>query len=236
MFNGTTKAPECTKIVAATAATGLFVSHVHRGCDYGALMSFGNTFRVETDFTRDRDSLYGGLVGLQGKVEQACRNGEGEGTRLYDSVADGLARLNGVATPGMPRVLVVVTDGKDNGSTHYRNAPAGAGRAVARRLREADGPCVLFVIGVGAETQIDTAALTEFGRYGGFPILTIAAMPQLADLLATVATTITAQVTRREIRGNGFLIRQDTPELHIEQTPLVYAVLLDRSGSMSENA
>src|SRR5689334_22842756 len=112
-------------MATAAGAIGLFVKNVHRPCDAGAIFSFGNTLTAETQFTRDRAALFAGLGNLDARFQRAAKNNQGEGTRLFDSVVDGLAVIDRAAAPGVPRVLVVVTDGQDNGSTRFRNDPRG---------------------------------------------------------------------------------------------------------------
>ena len=106
--------------------------------DRAAIIAFGETSRLLTDFTGDEDSLLTALESL-GPTDNE--------TLLYQAMADGLD-LSGRLDPGLPgrRALVVFSDGKDEGSgivtedllTRLREDPTPIYAIGYSRLRDAD--------------------------------------------------------------------------------------------------
>ena len=106
--------------------------------DSAAIVAFGESSRLLTDFTGDQDLLLTALESL-GPTDNE--------TLLYQALADGLD-LSGRLDPGLPgrRALVVFSDGKDEGSnivtedllTRLREDPTPIYAIGYSRLRNAD--------------------------------------------------------------------------------------------------
>jgi hypothetical protein len=224
------------KIEHASSAARLFTSRLHRpGIDRGAVLSFGDTLRVEQRFTDSPAALDLTLSGLPATVAAAARRRAGEGTRLYDSLADAADFFTCRADPRRAWVLVVLTDGKDNASDVYRGAPERIGRYLAGTFncRPTAFP---FLLGVGTGPQIDRRALALVGEHGRFPALMIDAFPLLQHVFATLALRVTRELNATVVRGPGFVMSQVTPSIVVSRQPIDYAFLIDRSGSMNGQA
>ncbi len=90
------------KMAGAREAAGTFVEQMRPG-DASALVAFSSNVRVLQDFTVDQNALSNAIAGLEA----------GGGTSLYDSIATGVDLL---AAQDGRRVLLVLTDGEDEGS------------------------------------------------------------------------------------------------------------------------
>lgn len=82
--------------------------------DVGAVLKFGGTVNLITPPA---------FTSVKGDLETAARSAfpqlPGEGTKFYDALITAVTQLN--AAPGLPsgpKAIVLLTDGKDNGSTH----------------------------------------------------------------------------------------------------------------------
>jgi Ca-activated chloride channel family protein len=131
------------------AAAKSFIEQV-REEDSLALMLFSDRTQFAHDLTTRRDW----------SLEAIDRYTPKGGTALYDAVYDSLSRLKGIEGR---RVVVVMTDGRDE-----NNAGTGPGSAhtfdqVLERLKTVDA--VVFPIGLGP--QIDRPVLEQFARASG---------------------------------------------------------------------
>jgi hypothetical protein len=224
------------KIDYAVAAPRLFAHQLPLpGLDRGAVLSFGNTFRIEQPFTDSPATLDLALSALPEIVAAAGRRGEGEGTRLYDSLADAADYFARRADRSRPWVLIAVTDGIDTASRTFDGAPRAVGRHLATHFasRAATFP---FLVGVGSGGQIDRRALALVGEYGGFPALLIDAFPLLQEVFARLALKVTRAVSATVVRGPGFVMSSVRPGVTVGRRPIDYAFLIDRSGSMNGHA
>jgi Mg-chelatase subunit ChlD len=221
------------KIEHAVGAARLFTDRLQRrGIDRGALFTFGNTFKVEQNFTNSPAELDVALSGLPDTIGAAARAGNGEGTRCYDSLHDAAEMFQRNADPDRPWVMIAVTDGMDNASRTYRNDPAGIGRRLASgfNARRASFP---FLIGVGTGKQIDRHALATVGANGHFPAVLLDSFDMLQQLFLTLAVRVTRGLTSTTLRGPGFVFSEIQPTLRVERRPIDFAFVIDRSGSMN---
>jgi VWFA-related protein len=83
-----------------------FIERNHPATEF-AVVAFDDRVRKLSGFTRNRQILQSTIDSLEA---------EGRGTRLYDAVERGLDLLKSAAT--MAHVIVLLTDGKDEGSRH----------------------------------------------------------------------------------------------------------------------
>src|SRR4051794_21784125 len=87
-----------------------FIRTMHReGIDQGLIATFGDTFRIETDFTTSISRLATTLNGLA----QGARN---EGTLLYDSIENMVNTFWRAGRRDSQWILLINTDGDDNRS------------------------------------------------------------------------------------------------------------------------
>jgi Ca-activated chloride channel homolog len=106
---------EDNKMAGARAAAGAFVEQMRPG-DSSALLAFSSNVRVLQDFTVNQGALSNAIAGIDA----------GGGTALYDSIAAGVDLL---AEQHGRRVLLVLTDGKDESSRfNVQDAIAAANR------------------------------------------------------------------------------------------------------------
>lgn len=215
------------KIEYAVVAAGLFIKHLHReNFDRGMIATFGNGFRVEQPFTSTEAQLHSAL-------SRVARSVTDEQTRLYDSIADTIAQFWSRGLRDRPWLLTVITDGKDNASSRFYRNPSGIGQHVLSQINM-EPSNFIFVIGVGEGNQIDIKALGELGDAGRFPAIAIDAFPLLEMYFLEIALEVSTQVVGRRINA-GTLSWDEVAAIHrVSQTPLDYAFLIDRSGSMSE--
>lgn len=166
-------------------------------------------------------------------------------TRLYAGIGDAISHLIDHARPGEVLVPVVITDGQDNLSRWYEldrscsdtNKMATAvetGKRIlgVRRMLDAmwGVQCIPFVIGVGNDKQIDRDAIVTLGGEGDFDTFHILNFNALADLL-------TVRVIRRITERVGVLGRASGVVMErqrLVRPPVAYALVIDRSGSMSD--
>lgn len=214
------------KIDYAVAAASLFIAHLHReGFDYGLIATFGDSLRIEQDFTSDSDELQLALSRIRQSV--------GGRTRLYDSIEDVVNAFWQIGAQDRPWLLIIITDGIDNESQKYSGYPAGIGRYVATRFMHEQTNFV-FLIGVGTGKEIDANALITLGKTGGFPATTIAAFPMLERLFLEIALQVSQRLVGRRINIGNLSWEEIAREYQVSQVPLDYAFLIDRSSSMNE--
>lgn len=227
------------KIEYATGAAGLFIYHLHQeNFDRGLIATFGNTFRVEQDFTSNETYLHNVLRRLPDTVTDLVTRDRGERTRLYDSIEDMIAAFWKSAKRDRPWLLTIITDGQDNESTKYRHddwrSPANIGRYIAQHFNH-EATNFPFLIGVGDEPNINAKALGQIGNSGGFPAVTIAAFPLLELIFLRIALSVTTQLVGRRIEIGSMSWEEVAQLRQLSRIPIDYAFLIDRSGSMSES-
>jgi Mg-chelatase subunit ChlD len=221
-----------SKIEYAVSAPREFIRLLHQeGTDRGMICTFGNTFRVEQAFTSTEAVLDRSLAA----VADGVRRSSGEGTRMYDSMADAVEVFWQHADRSRPWVMITVTDGMDNRSLKYNGNPVAVGAFLAERFNY-EPTNYLFLIGVGNGREIDTKALAAVGEHGGFPALRIDAFPLLSQVFATLAMQVSRGLQETVLQGPGFLAREVRPMLRVARQPIDYAFLIDRSGSMAASA
>lgn len=217
------------KIEYACAAAGIFIKHLHtEGFDRGMIATFGNSFQVVQNFTSVESQLHSAL-------SRTVRSVSNEGTRLYDSMEDGIMKFWQSGDRRRPWILIVVTDGKDYfDQGKYRNNPAGIGTFIAQRFNH-EPSNFMFLLGVGRRGEIDVNALATVGAYGGILAIPVEAFALLEAVFLKIAVSITTDVfSQTYTQGN--ISWQRVAELRrLSHRPLDYAFLIDRSGSMNES-
>lgn len=148
-----------TKLSAAQAAAGQFVHLLQLPRDRVAVVAFNAQARVATALTGDPEQVARALSGLS----------LAPGTRIDAGLASAEALLAADARAGARRVVVLLTDGLQNGSPD----PV---KAAAIRLRASGAQ--LFAIGLGA--GVDAGLLQELA--GG--VAAYYSSPSAADLAA----------------------------------------------------
>lgn len=219
------------KIEYAVAAASIFIRNLHRNnFDHGMIATFGNTFRVEQNFTSNENNLQYSL----GRVVSSITN---ERTRLYDSIEDVITEFWRNGARDRPWLLTIITDGQDNESRKYRstdrNSPVRIGDYVLRRFNH-EPTNFPFLIGVGDGQQIDAQSLAIIGQVGRFPAVTIAAFPLLEQMFLRIALQVSSQLVGRTFDFAGLTWAQVQEIRKLVQVPIDYAFLIDRSGSMNE--
>ncbi len=216
------------KIEYAVGAAGVFIYHLHQeNFDRGMIATFGNSFRIEQSFTSTESYLHSALA----RVNNSIRD---ERTRLYDSIEDVINEFWRSGQRNRPWLLTIITDGQDNESYKYRNNPASIGRYVAQRFNH-EPSNFPFLIGVGEGQQIDKRALASIGDNGGFPAITIAAFPLLELVFLQIALNVSTQLVGRRIEVGNLSWEEVAQIRRLSRTPIDYAFLIDRSGSMTES-
>lgn len=215
------------KIEYAVGAAGVFIRHLHReNFDRGLIATFGNSFRVEQNFTGTESQLHSTLA-------RVARSVSNEQTRLYDSIEDMINTFWSYGRRDRPWLLTIITDGQDNLSQRYQANPAGIGRVVATRYNH-EASNFIFVIGVGEGNQIDVKALAALGNAGRFPAISIDLFPLLERVFLEIAIEVSEQTVGRHIDLGDMSWDEVERIRRISMTPLDYAFLIDRSGSMNE--
>lgn len=216
------------KIEYACAAAGIFIKHLHtENFDRGMIATFGNSFQVVQNFTSTENYLHSAL-------RTTARSVSDEGTRLYDSIEDGINTFWQYGDRRRPWILVVVTDGKDYyNSGKYHNNPAGIGRYIAQRFNH-EPSNFMFLLGVGKQKDIDIDALATIGAHGGILAVPVEAFPLLEAAFLAIAVSITTDIVGQRITNGNVTWEQVAQLRRVSQRPLDYAFLIDRSGSMSE--
>jgi hypothetical protein len=222
------------KIDYAAAAAQAYARQLCRSGSRGALMTFGNTFEVEQAFTDDPHALDAAIAALPERLASDYRRrGIGEGTRLYDSMADAGREFVRWGNPERNLILLMLTDGRDNRSAEF--GPKEIGRHLARTFTNIPGNFA-FLVGVGRADQIDKRALATVGVMGGFPAVLLDSFRELGECFARIAHKVTAAIMRETVQGPGYAITRTTPALHVVSKAIDFALLIDRSGSMAEQA
>lgn len=216
------------KIEYAIGAAGVFIYHLHQeNFDRGLIASFGNTFRIEQGFTSTESYLHASLARLSNSIRD-------ERTRLYDSIEDIITEFWRNGRRDRPWLLTIITDGQDNESYKYKNNPAAIGRYIAQKFNH-EPSNFPFLIGVGEGSQIDKKALAAIGDNGGFPAVTIAAFPLLELVFLQIAINVSTQLVGRRIEVGNMSWEEVAQIRRLSRTPIDYAFLIDRSGSMTES-
>ncbi|WIG61467.1 MAG: hypothetical protein OJF49_004215 [Ktedonobacterales bacterium] len=216
------------KIEYACAAASLFIQHLHtENFDRGMIATFGNTFRVEQPFTGNERLLHATLQGVMRSVTN-------EATRLYDSIADVIESFWDQGDRKRPWLLTVITDGKNYFDGGAYGTPTGIGRRIATRYNQ-EASNFMFLIGVGEGDNIDVNALNTVGNYGGIPTITIEAFPLLELVFLKIALEVSTRVVGTQVNVGSMTWQEVTRIRQISQTPIDYAFLIDRSGSMNDS-
>lgn len=232
-FSGNSPAPRGSKITVGCGAVHHFIRLVHRdGIDRGAVASFGNTFTVEQAFTPQKGEVAGALL----TVEQKVLSGKREGTALYDSIVQ-LGHSFAVASYERPAVGVViaVTDGMDVNSRKFKDNPVSAGVAYSQLIRAAQNPIYTFLIGVGSDREIDRGALNSLASAGQMQLITVDNMSRLGEILSHLGTQLTSGTITRVVQAGNYAIAAQQRVAQLSVIPYDYAILMDRSGSMTDS-
>ncbi len=226
--------PRGSKIAVGCGAVHHFIRQIHRdGIDRGAVASFGNTFEIEQTFSEHSGIVAGALM----SVEKRVREGKREGTALYDSLVS-LGESFAHASTSRPAfgLVIAVTDGKDISSTRFRATPTRAGEAYRRAIEASPNPILSVLIGVGSNDEIDHTALQGLARSGDMRLVTVENMNQLGNILANLGTQIQRGTVDRLITNGREAVLTRHHVDRVTVIPYDYAILMDRSGSMAENA
>lgn len=228
-----------TKIEYAIMAAGTFINNLHReGFDRCMIATFGNSYCVEQEFISTAYDLHSTLYHIGTQVLE----GEDEGTRLFDSIDDMISDLRDHRRQDCPCLLIIVTDGEDNYATHYKDhqrffkSPKHNAVSIGKYIAEHynnEPSNYIFVIGVGRDDQIDKIALSEMAYHGKYPSITIESFHFLESTFLQIALHVSAQIIGTKVDYQKLSWERVTQILHMSQTPIDYAFLIDRSGSMS---
>ncbi|HEU5383171.1 MAG TPA: vWA domain-containing protein [Ktedonobacteraceae bacterium] len=217
----------------AVAAAGMFIKHLHtEDFDRGMIATFGNTFRVEQGFTGEEEQLHLTLARIHREFYRNfdAHNG-GEKTRLYTSIVDMINEFRNSGKRDRPWILTVVTDGRDEppSVTEYSGQPEKTGYYIATHYNH-ESSNYIFVVGVGED--IDRVALTKLADVGRFPAMTIEAFPLLEKQFLRIAVEVSSQVVG--VRPAGESWEEVGRIRRLALTPIDYAFLIDRSGTMHD--
>lgn len=217
------------KIDYACAAAGIFIQHLHtEGFDRGLIATFGNSFQVVQGFTGAESQLHSALA----RTRRSVTN---EGTRLYDSIEDGIDQFWSGGDRRRPWLFIVVTDGKNNFDYgKYHNNPVGIGNTIARRFNH-EPSNFMFLLGVGKNDEIDVNALATVGAYGGILAIPVQAFALLEAVFLKIALSVTTDIVGQTISSGNVTWAQVAQLRRVSHRPLDYAFLIDRSGSMNDS-
>jgi hypothetical protein len=205
------------------------IGTMHRpGLDRGMIASFGNTFRIDQDFTTDPSAL-------RSAVSAVGRSVSNEQTRLYDSMADAAAAFYRSGRRHAVWLMLVISDGADNCSTRFAGNPVGAG-LLLRATYNLDPTNYLAVIGVGSGSQIDRPALAALGQAAGCGAVHLDGFELVQGLFARLALQVTSRLVGVGYQAGGVSWAEIARVRELRTVPIDWCVLLDRSGSMSESA
>jgi Mg-chelatase subunit ChlD len=217
-----------SKFDVAASSVRRFIASMHRrGLDRGMIASFGNTFRVDADFTTDPSQLSAAVACVGRSIGK-------EGTRFYDGLVDAATLFYHAGRRDALWLCIVLTDGVDSGAWRLKN-PVLTGRILATLFNH-DPTNFLTVIGVGRPGRIDTQALTQLGQAAGCPALHLDNFHLVERAFQDIAVQVTSRLVGiRHTVGN--LSWDEIARIRSHTNlPVDYCFLLDRSGSMRESA
>lgn len=170
---------------AATA----FLSGVLGPTDQACVVPFGKDVAVATGFTDDQQQLQAAIDGLRVDAGGAANGGRARGTRLYDAIAEVSQLMRG--RPGR-RVLVLLTDGEDQGSTFSRSQALALAEQAGVILYAVFAADPLFYWGRGADFDGEAALGPLLARTGG-SLVVGSGKESVAAGLARIAAQLRAQ-------------------------------------------
>jgi hypothetical protein len=225
-----------TKLVSAVMSVWeSYIRPRHReGVDRGAVFTFGNTCRVEADFTTSLSEL---AATLNIVMANGVRN---EGTRLYDTLEDMVNAFWMAARRDCQWDALVITDGMDNRSRRYphQNAtsPELIGRYIGTRFNHLPSNRILL-FGVGSERQLNAQALGTIAHHGNFRAIRIEGFSQLDRYIKEGTYNVTRKTENEYIPiAPGVVGHIQNQRVEVARRPTDYAILLDVSHSMGEPA
>src|SRR5579863_4148481 len=102
------------KIELAVGAAAHFIDSLHRdGYDQGLIATFGETLRIDQDFTAQKDKLITALRNVTRAADRSHAQRSYERSRLYASISDVIQHFWAVADRRRQWLLLVITDGDD---------------------------------------------------------------------------------------------------------------------------
>jgi len=215
----TTSGP--TKIMhAVTASEHLLDNFIRPGIDRVAVISFGSTARVESDFGAS-------LPESRASLRSLIFANANEKTRLWQTMIDASTAFWRAGRRNAAWVMQGVTDGGDT----FKTDPVLAGHYLRRNFTF-EPSNYLALVGVGEERAIDRPALDKFASASGGSLFAIRDFSLLEELFLRIALRITTGLTPvRSTLGNlsWTELRRVRSLSHV---PVDLMLVLDRSGSM----
>ncbi len=217
------------KIDLAVGAAAHFIESLHRDTfDQGMIATFGETLRIEQDFTTQKVKLMQTLANVVHAANQTHHQGSYERSRLYASIHDTIQRFWAAADRRRQWLLLVITDGDDTVPSEFLNHPERIGRVIKDQFMN-EQTNMLSVVVVGAPTSGAVGTLLRVKELGGrFPVLPVTELGDLEDAVLDVARKF---VPPDEVDDSGTWVEVARHRQSIALT-FSYAILLDRSGTM----
>lgn len=216
-------------LYAVSAFEQLLGSFFRRSIDRAAVVSAGNTGRIECGFTSD-------LTALQSAIRRISYKNASERTRLWDTLTTEAAlHFWQAGRRNVPWVMLTVTDGGDCASTKFDKDPVGAGEFF-RRYFTFEPSNFAALVGVGRDKSIDTPALNRFAQAANCPAIAIKDFSLLEEMFLKIAVQLTTGLTgvRHSLGNLSWTELQRVRNL--THVPVDLMLVIDRSGSMYKQA
>jgi hypothetical protein len=209
---------------AVEAFERLVENLIRPSIDRVAVLSAGNTCRVECDFTSD-------IARVRSAIRSLTYTNRDEKTRLWDTLADGALAFWRAGRRNVPWVKVDLTDGGDNASTVFKKDPVGAGQFMRNNFTF-EPSNYLALVGVGEDKNINRPALEKFALAARCPAIAIKDFTLLEDMLLRIALQITTGLTGVRYSLGSLSWTELQRVRNLVHVPLDLMVTIDRSGSM----
>jgi hypothetical protein len=213
----------------AIGAAAHFIESVHRdGFDQGMIATFGETLRIEQDFTTQKENLLASLGKIGRVADHAYHQRAYERSRLYASIHDTIERFWAVADRRRQWLLLVITDGDDTAPGEFHHHPERIARVIKEQFLN-EPTNILSVVVVGAPTADAVGTLLRVKELGGrFPVIPVTEILSLEDAVLEAARKF---VPPDAVSDTSTWVEVARQRQSIAAT-FSYAILLDRSGTM----
>jgi VWFA-related protein len=180
-----TSASQAALLPAEKRRARAFLDRVLRPRDEALVMGFDRELSIVQGFTADRPALAEALAGLRVDRGVAATGDAARGTRLYDAIQEASGLM---ASRKGRRVIVLLTDGEDQGSHASRARALEAAERAGATLYSVVVADPEFYWGRGRDYRGEEQLAALLRRTGGWLV-----RPDAGDGLETVAAELRAQ-------------------------------------------
>ncbi|GAQ83568.1 hypothetical protein KFL_001530100 [Klebsormidium nitens] len=207
-----------TQLQFAQVATHKLVLGFHQqgAGDRCAIARFDNRYSLVQSFTGSEERVHASLATLDA-------NG---GTRFRDSICDFVDYFRTSGRRDRPWLIIVITDGDDNGSTR---SVFNAGQYLLSRFNHEQNN-FMFTIGVGDD--VDNRALEALAKQGGYNHVGLESFELLEALFQIIAAQVVQSITGVVGQIDGKTFSLVGAEETLVRQGIDYGFLIDCSGSM----